>query len=149
MRCGTGKAGITWASACKTWACAWRKAAAAASTSCWGVASQIVGFGACYVALGLLTGNDSRRHPSRVSRNASCGRLMHSSITFGSDSNGRSARNVRASAVTLALASASGSRSQLIHGSEVQIPRHQDLNPVPVALDHRGRNSDGVLEYLR
>src|ERR1700730_7653192 len=39
MRCGTGSAGMTWASACKTWACAWRKAAAAASTSCWVVAA--------------------------------------------------------------------------------------------------------------
>ncbi|MDB6020764.1 MAG: hypothetical protein JWQ04_621 [Pedosphaera sp.] len=36
------------------------------STSCWGVASQIVGFGANYVALGLLTGPDSRRQWVRV-----------------------------------------------------------------------------------
>lgn len=36
------------------------------STSCWGVASQIVGFGACYIALGLLMGDDSRRQWVRV-----------------------------------------------------------------------------------
>jgi hypothetical protein len=36
------------------------------STACWGVASQIVGFGANYLALGLLAGNGSRRQWLRV-----------------------------------------------------------------------------------
>ncbi|HEX3800409.1 MAG TPA: hypothetical protein VH413_17075 [Verrucomicrobiae bacterium] len=36
------------------------------STSCWGVASQTVGFGAMYVALGLLAGNGSWKQWVRV-----------------------------------------------------------------------------------
>ena len=61
-------------------------------------------------------GTDSRRHPAGVSRKASLGRLMHSSMTCGAHNKGCSARSVsdRAEASARRLPSGSGG-SQLIH----------------------------------
>jgi len=36
------------------------------STACWGVSTQIIGFGLCYLALGLLAGNGGKRSWVRV-----------------------------------------------------------------------------------
>src|ERR1700688_342565 len=92
-------------------------------------------------------GSGSRRQPARVSRNASIGRLMHSSITSVFASNGRRARRLRQSADRSSPALAVGGL-KLIDRSEIQIAGHQYLDAVTLLFDHRGRNIDGFLEHL-
>src|ERR1700733_11125723 len=92
-------------------------------------------------------GSGSQRQPSRVSRNASIGRLMQSSITSAFASSGRKARRLRQSAETSSRALAVDGGLELIDRSEVQIAGHQYLDAVALLFDHRGRNIDGSLEY--
>src|SRR2546429_9782147 len=89
---------------------------------------------------------------------------MHSSVTSGSASRGRSARSVRSSAESSPpagavaagapigareKASAAGVGSmQLIYRPEIDVARHQHLDALAVALDDGGRDAERVLEHL-
>src|SRR5580658_1713488 len=99
-------------------------------------------------------GASARLQPRGVSTKISRGRLMHTSLTSGCASHGRSARNVRSSADSSAttagapaeLAAIGG--AQLIYGSEIEVTRDQDLDAVTVLLQHGRRNAQRALQHF-
>src|SRR6185312_14985076 len=86
-------------------------------------------------------GNGSQRQPERVSMKSSFGRLMYTSVTPGSPSQGRSGRRVSS---RLEASSA----AQLIHRPEIDVARDQYLDSIPLALSYRGRDVERALEDL-
>src|SRR5215472_14031339 len=74
---------------------------------------------------------------------------MQSSVTSLRARSGRSARRFSSSADALATGEGSGcSGFELIDGPEVEIPRDEDLDAIPLVLGDRGWDVDGALQHL-
>src|SRR6266404_8887532 len=86
----------------------------------------------------LANGIDSRRQPSRGSRYATPGSFTQSSVTSDRVRSGRSGRRVSSSADAVPAGTRSASCGlELIHGPEIEVPRHQHLDPVSLGLPDR------------
>src|SRR6266404_1735519 len=92
----------------------------------------------------------SRRQPSWVSRKATPGWLMQSSVTSCRESKGRSARRFRSRAEAVpAMGASMICGFELIDGPEVEISGNEHLNAIALGFGNGRRDIDGALQHLR
>src|SRR6202021_176134 len=94
-------------------------------------------------------GTSWRSQPARVSTNAMPGWLIQSSVTSLRDKSGRSARKLSSSAEVLTVGASTRGGFKLIHRPEIQISRHQHLNPIALRLGDGGRDVDRAFQDFR
>src|SRR5271170_1047251 len=102
-------------------------------------------------------GSATRSQPLARSIKPSPGRLMQSSWRAGSSSQGRKVLSVKRSADrssilplrSLRRDGATSTSLSDIHRTEVNVPRHNNLNSVAIALDDGGWDADCASEHFR